>query len=143
MLSVMFSHPIKAIIPIHSASIVPTKMSAVRISGPPSLWQYEREENSAVSALWGLIQLKKRPGLRSSLFPGAGNLVNNLLSSSNIEPTVKNISTNSHHFPTANSYPFSYSEHSKYSSHPGCFSSCCLCRLLSSKGMFLLFYYVV
>lgn len=71
------------------------------------------------------------------------NLVNNLLSSSNIEPTVKNISTNSHHFPTANSYPFSYSEHSKYSSHPGCFSSCCLCRLLSSKGMFLLFYYVV
>ena len=71
------------------------------------------------------------------------NLVNNLLSSSNIEPTVKSVSTNSHHFPTANSYPFSYSEHSKYSSHPGCFSSCCLCRLLSSKGMFLLFYYVV
>lgn len=59
MLSVMFSHPIKAIIPIHSASIVPIKMSAVRISGLPSLWQYKREENSAVSTPWGLIQLKK------------------------------------------------------------------------------------
>jgi len=55
----MFSHPIKAIIPVHSASIVPVKVSAVRISGLSRLWQYKREENSAVSALWGLIQLKK------------------------------------------------------------------------------------
>ena len=73
MLSVMFSRPIKAINPIHSASTVPIKMSAVRISGLPGLWQYEREENSAVSTLWGLIQLKKLPGPRSYLFPGAGH----------------------------------------------------------------------